>query len=261
MKINIIYRRKKKKRKSKQYKLIFRGNISDSARFDNRIVDKQLLQQKTSDIPSETSTKRKAKKKYDLTQLKPIGLKILVDLVNYISQNPNTDLFGDNVFIQEIKTKKKHQEIEIIKSEDFFEGLELYGIMNNPINPFHKKELEEAKESIGKLLYLDAQYENYLVIKKINSVVNQINNDEEIKLKAKNISFTPLHELSPTPLKEKEESDSDKVDEEYEEEFIDDDIEANDKNKKGLESNSKSPQNLKESVDHYDEPFEEGMEK
>lgn len=197
----------------------------------------------------------------NLSLLKPIGLKILVDLVSYISENPENNIFEGYVFIQQIKTKKKLIDTELIDVSDFFEALEMFGVLSIPINPIHKNELEEAKESIQNLVCLDPSYKELLMIKKINNVVNQINGDTELLNRAKLITFTPLNESSPSPFKNQKCSDSEKAEgDSYDEDFIGDEVEKS-KTQNSHSNFEKSPMKMDDSLDKdddYKESFEEG---
>ncbi|CAI2364847.1 unnamed protein product [Moneuplotes crassus] len=220
-------------------------------------IAKKDSSSKALDSSKEEDASKKSKKKVDIDQFKPLGLKILADIVTYVSQNPNTDLFGEHVFVQPVKSKNKQTDIYVIEAENFFESLELFGIVTMPINPVHKKELKEAKDNMQELLCIDPSFKDLLLIKKINYAVSQLSNDPKMLEKAKSYGYTSIHD--PTPIKNQADSDSEKDNNSYEDEFIDDEVEES---KSNLQKSSldKSPQKIDESIpddNDYGTTFEE----
>ena len=116
-------------------------------------------------VESDQSPNQKKGKKLDFSNVKPIGVKILSDLTNYITENPESNIFEEYVFIQVIQTKKKQNSVYLINSKDFFETLEIFGIITNPIKSSQKNKIEEAKESIKDVLWLDSKYRDLLMLK------------------------------------------------------------------------------------------------
>lgn len=208
-------------------------------------------QQKTA---SDNSPGKKAKKQIDLSTLHPIGLKVIVELVAYIMQNPDSNIFENYVYSQDIKGKKKQTTVYLINSDDFFETIELFGIMSMPIKQAHKQELQEAKESIKDILCLDTKYRDLLMLKKINQVVNQINLNEDLKLQAKYITFT--HSNEPAIAEQHKDSDSEPEDN-YDEEYVDDEVEQSN-NHNALSNLDKSPKYQEEMDEDYDQTYDKG---
>ena len=116
-------------------------------------------------VESDQSPTQKKGKQLDFSNVKPIGVKILSDLTNYITENPESNIFEEYVFIQVIQTKKKQNSVYLINSKDFFETLEIFGIITNPIKSSQKNKMEAAKESIKDVLWLDSKYRDLLMLK------------------------------------------------------------------------------------------------
>jgi len=181
-----------------------------------------------------TTASNKKSKDYDLASLPPIGLKILVDLTTYILENPDNNIFEEFVFSQHIKSKNKRMDVPIIDYKDFFKVFEAYGITLTPYSRAHKNQFDKAKQKVRELLWLDEKYGNLLVLKKINRIINQIDQDENLKEKAKYIDFEDDEEFdkksrprsiaSSVKIKYREEDDDDDDDshsQSYDEEFMD----------------------------------------
>lgn len=193
-------------------------------------VDKDAPSQEE-EIPQEEESRqqdqssKKPKRKLSLDLFAPLSLKILADLVTYVNANPNSDLFGDHVFVQPVKSKNKQTDTYLIESENFFEVLELFGIVNIPIKASQKEELAKAKENLQALLCIDEKYPNLLLIKRINQSVSLLSADEGEYEKAKRYTYavgveSPLP--NPNAKQDTEEDEQEEKDETYEEEFIDD---------------------------------------
>jgi hypothetical protein len=178
----------------------------------------------------------------------------MVELVAYIMQNPDSNIFENYVYSQEIKGKKKQTTVYLINSEDFFETIELFGIMSMPIKQAHKLELQEAKESIKDFLCLDTKYRDLLMLKKINQVVNQISQNEDLKLQAKYITFTHSNERA---LSEQNKDSDSEPEDNYDEEYVDDDIEQSN-NHHALSNHDKSFKYQEEMDEDYDQTYDKG---
>ena len=111
---------------------------------DNKYMPSRQLSDET---PSASN-----KLKVDISNLHPISVKILYELTKFITSNPSSNIFAEHVFPQPIQVRNQQKEVFLINSEDFFETLEIYGIITNPINKYHKLQLEQCKDELEELL-------------------------------------------------------------------------------------------------------------
>lgn len=222
---------------------------------------------KATGISSDASpATKKDKRQLNFSNLHPMGIKILVDLTKYITENPGGNIFEEYVFMQMIQTKLKQNSVYLINAKDFFETLEIYGIISMPFKKAHKDEMQKAKDSVQELLCLDLKYKDLLMLKKINKAVNQINADEDLKAQANKIVFDD-GDIPDSPHAQKHYQSESDVDDQgegegdgYDDEFIEDEVdeEPHSHHNKHMD-NSDMSHNEQSDVDRdYDESFEQG---
>lgn len=204
--------------------------------------EEQMVEKQTK---NETDGSPDKKSKMNLEDVDAIGLKILVDLTKFITSNRDTNIFEEYVFAQTIQVKGEQKEVFIMNAQDFFETLEMYGIISNPINKLHKAQLESAKEELKSLLCLDKKYKHLMMLKKINRAINQINENEDLYAQAKKAKY------------DDNESDHDQVEkasnnEQYDDEFMENDDNVQDDNPPS--DRDEGDQNLDEDVQDEEIP-------
>lgn len=131
--------------------------IYDDGQKDN---EEDQPQDNIASQPEETDDKDATKKKkYNFDRLSVEALSVLYSIGKWSQDNDLKDLLDERSYEQPVKTKKKENVVEIIKSDDFFALLNEVGLLQNFSNSI-QSELEE-------FLCLDPQYKDLIMIKKV----------------------------------------------------------------------------------------------
>ena len=132
----------------------------------------------------------KPKKRIKFEILIPRSLRLLYDMTAYIGDNEPEDLFNEHIYEQLIKTKKQENMVELISADDFFGVLIEHGLMKEYEEDEKAKEMEKVKDNLMELLWLDPQYKNLLMMKKINKTVNEIIVNEKMQNDARKVHIS-----------------------------------------------------------------------
>ena len=124
-----------------------------------------------------TGQKKKKKKKkgeaqFDLTQLDPKSIKILAKIILALMELNISlyDFFDGAIYEQLVKSKTKQNQVELINSKDFFRILEQRGV----------RKRATPHENLQKVLSLDPNYPQLLMLKKIAKALDEMAKNEEL---------------------------------------------------------------------------------
>jgi len=117
-------------------------------------------------------------------ELDKISMVLMFALTEYMNNSKITfhDLFADHIYKQEVQIDSGQLEIDIINSEDFFEVLNKIGIS------MENKEHDNLKA----FLYIDPEYPNKLVVKKLKKTIEEFGSSDELR----NYAYTCYKEFA-----------------------------------------------------------------
>ena len=109
-------------------------------------------------------------------------------------------MFGEAIYSQTVKTKKKSSNVEILAAADFFSAMLQCQLVTEEflIQPQPEVQGKSAQMTLSDHLCLDKKFQNLFVVKKITRAMEQIQSDELLQ----QIAIKSMHQDNPYNMEE-----------------------------------------------------------